>query len=107
MSSANNTEPSNSLPMEESRSFGRSSGAPLGRRKQLDNWKNSDISREPLETTAKGRTPKIRFSDSVVFHAAIQSHDVDEVQKMIDSGININIQNNDGMTGLHQVSDLL
>lgn len=46
--------------------------------------------------------PKIRFSDKTLFLAACSNNDTEECKRLLSSGIDINVVNVDGMTGLHQ-----
>ena len=51
----------------------------------------------------KPSSPKIRFSDKTLFLAACANNDIEECKRLLEStGIDINVVNVDGMTGLHQ-----
>ncbi|CAF0884380.1 unnamed protein product [Didymodactylos carnosus] len=69
------------------------------RKEQLKRWEESDTNRESY-------TPKIsqrvKFQQAYVFLAACSSSDKDEVEKLIQRGVDINTSNVDGLTALHQ-----
>jgi hypothetical protein len=50
---------------------------------------------------------KVTFPKGCVFLAACSSGDIDEVRQHLRNGVNINTTNIDGLTALHQVSNLL
>ncbi|CAF0969280.1 unnamed protein product, partial [Didymodactylos carnosus] len=69
------------------------------RKEQLKRWEESETNRESY-------TPKIsqrvKFQQAYVFLAACSSSDKDEVERLIQRGVDINTSNVDGLTALHQ-----
>lgn len=86
-------------------SLGRSQTAQHKRNAQLKIWENSETNKQPEFILPSRLNPKVKFGDSVVFLAAAQSGDVEEVERLIlEEGADVNSQNKDGLTSLHQVS---
>lgn len=71
------------------------------RQESLRKWKTSETARESTDRSNK-RT-KIKFSLGTVFLSAVSAGDVDEVKKLLGRNNDINYQNVDGLTALHQV----
>ena len=88
-------------------SLGRSQTAQHKRNAQLKIWESSDTNKQPEFIVPSRLTPKVKFGDSVVFLAAAQSGDIEEVERLVlEEGADVNSQNKDGLTSLHQVSSL-
>ena len=79
----------------------RAGNALQKRQEALKRWKGSETDREPPDRSRK--KTKIKFSSGTVFLSAISSGDVDEVKKLLAKDADINFQNVDGLTALHQV----
>lgn len=79
----------------------RASNALYKRKEQLERWKQSETAREPVFKATK-RT-KLKFDDGTVFLSAVSAGDIDEVKKLLQRGADVNYQNVDGVTALHQV----
>lgn len=79
----------------------RAGNALQKRQEALKRWKGSETDRESSNRSRK--SPKIQFSSGTVFLSAISSGDVDEVKKLLEKDADINFQNVDGLTALHQV----
>ena len=90
--------------MTEKVSFGRTDAARLGRMKQLERWNNSDMAKESGVTRKNRKSRKIKFQANVIFHSAVISGDKEEVERLLKDGYDVNCINDDGLTGLHQVS---
>lgn len=85
-------------------SVGRSEVASQKRSQQLQVWEKSETNKEPDYIVASRQTPKVKFGDNVVFLAAAQSGDSEEVERLIvEEGADVNSVNKDGLTALHQV----
>ena len=70
------------------------------RRQQRDRFLISDFNKAP----ATPRNPvRVKFRDGIMFLAACSSGDIDEVERLIKSGADVNTANVDGITALHQV----
>ena len=82
----------------------RASNAIQKRQESLRRWLNSETAQESSDRSRK-RT-KIQFSLGTVLLSAVSSGDVDEVKKFLAKGADINHQNVDGLTALHQVNYL-
>ena len=85
-------------------SFGRTDAARQGRMKQLQRWNNSEVAKESGTERKNRKSRKIKFQDNVIFHSAVISGDRDEVERLLKDGYDVNCVNDDGLTGLHQVS---
>lgn len=95
----------------------RSANALWKRAEQLKRWQDSETNREnpnPLRggvalswSALGGSRGKVKFPDECVFLAACASGDIDEVERLLEHGADINTTNVDGMTALHQVSRFL
>ncbi|XP_043943892.1 protein phosphatase 1 regulatory subunit 12A isoform X2 [Protopterus annectens] len=70
------------------------------RNEQLKRWLGSETDLEP--PIFKKKKTKVKFDDGAVFLAACSSGDIEEVQKMLARGADINYANVDGLTALHQ-----
>lgn len=89
----------------------RSANALWKRAEQLKRWQDSETNREnpnPLHggvavSWSSQHRGKVKFSDECVFLAACASGDIDEVERLLEHGADINTTNVDGMTALHQV----
>lgn len=79
----------------------RASNALFKRQEQLQRWKQSETAREPVVKTTK--RAKLKFDDGTVFLSAVSAGDIDEVKKLLQKGADVNYQNIDGVTALHQV----
>ena len=84
--------------------LGRSATAGQKRNQQLEQWEKSVTNKEPAYVSSKRKNPRVRFGESVVFLAASQSGDVEEVERLLtEEGADVNSVNKDGLTALHQV----
>lgn len=84
--------------------LGRSATAGQKRNHQLEEWEKSLTNKEPSYISSKRKRPRVRFRESVVFLAASQSGDVEEVDRLLtEEGADVNSVNKDGLTALHQV----
>ncbi|XP_064397691.1 protein phosphatase 1 regulatory subunit 12A-like isoform X3 [Halichondria panicea] len=81
---------------------GRSVSAASKRSTQMRNWDSSATNKESESIKPSRLVPKVQFGDSVVFLAAAQSGDVEEVERLLTEGADVNAINSDGLTGLHQ-----
>lgn len=79
----------------------RAGNALQKRQESLKRWKGSETDRQPVDRSKK--KSKIKFNAGTVFLSAVSSGDVDEVKKLLAKGTDINFQNVDGLTALHQV----
>ena len=83
---------------------GKSQTAFQKRNQQLQVWERSETNKEPEYIRDSRRTPRVKFDESVIFLAAVQSSDMDEVERLIqEEGADVNCLNKDGLTALHQV----
>lgn len=83
---------------------GRSQTAASKRSTQLRNWNTSVTNKESDSIKPSRLKPKVQFGDNVVFLAAAQSGDVEEVERLlVQEGADVDAVNSDGLTGLHQV----
>ena len=82
----------------------RASNALFKRQEQLQRWKQSETAREPVVKPTKRN--KLKFDDGTVFLSAVSAGDLDEVRKLLQKGSDVNYQNIDGVTALHQVGAL-
>ena len=84
--------------------LGRSATAGQKRNQQLEQWEKSATNKEPSYVASRRKNPRVRFGESVVFLAASQSGDVEEVERLLtEEGADVNSVNKDGLTALHQV----
>ncbi len=87
---------------------GQSTSAAQKRAIQLKEWETSATNKQPSTILSTRLKPTIKFADSVVFLAAAHSGDTVEVEKMVlNEGADVNSVNKDGLTGLHQVCDII
>ena len=77
----------------------RQSSAIAKRREQLRRWDESETNRESSNIKISQR---VKFQQAYVFLAACSSEDRDEIDKLIQRGVDINTSNIDGLTALHQ-----
>ncbi len=82
---------------------GRSVSAVSKRSTQMRNWDYSATNKESDAIKPSRLVPKVQFGEGVVFLAAAQSGDVEEVERLLTEGADVNAINSDGLTGLHQV----
>ena len=82
----------------------RATNALFKRQEQLQRYRASEAAREPITKPTK-RT-KLKFDDGTVFLSAVSAGDLDEVKKLLQKGSDVNYQNIDGVTALHQVGIL-
>lgn len=82
----------------------RAGNALQKRQESLKRWKGSETDRQPVDRSKK--KAKIKFNSGIVFLSAVSSGDVDEVKKLLAKGTDINFQNVDGLTALHQVCNV-
>ena len=82
----------------------RASNALQKRQESLKRWTTSETAKESADRTRK--KTKIQFSLGTVFLSAVSSGDVEEVKRLLAKGADINHQNVDGLTALHQVQYL-
>ena len=82
----------------------RSQTAASKRNAQLKNWDKSVTNKQSDIIKPSRLQPRVQFGDSVVFLAAAQSGDIEEVERLLQEGADVNAVNSDGLTGLHQVS---
>ncbi len=82
----------------------RANNALFKRHEQLQRWKQSETAREPIVKPTKRN--KLKFDDGTVFLSAVSAGDLDEVRKLLQKGSDVNYQNIDGVTALHQVGAL-
>lgn len=81
----------------------RSSSALFKRDEQLKRWEESDTNKQ---SSVPKRASSIQFSPGIVFLAACTAGDKEEVQRLLKQGADINTSNVDGLTALHQVSEI-
>ena len=87
--------------------LGRSHTALQKRTQQLKAWEKSETNKQPEYVVPSRQIPKVKFGDSVVFLAAVQGADYEEVERLIvEESADVNYINKDGLTALHQVSTL-
>ena len=77
----------------------RQSSAIAKRREQLRRWDESETNRE--SSTIK-LSQRVKFEQAYIFLAACASEDRDEIDKLLQRGVDINTSNVDGLTALHQ-----
>ncbi|VEL22586.1 unnamed protein product [Protopolystoma xenopodis] len=74
----------------------------LQRRKfQMENWGKSEANQVPGDWKV---AEKIEFPISVQFWAACSNSDMEEINRLLSLGIDINVANVDGLTSLHQIA---
>ena len=89
---------------ERLHTLGRSEAAAHQRNAQLKNWTTSETNKQPDYVVASRKSPRVKFDDSVVFLAAAQSGDLEEVERLAtEEGADVNSVSEDGLTALHQV----
>ena len=89
---------------EKFHGLGRGASAGQKRNQQLEQWERSVTNKEPSYISTKRKRPKVKFGESVIFLAASQSGDIDEVDRLLtEEKADINSVNKDGLTALHQV----
>eukprot|EP00794_Sanderia_malayensis_P012945 gene12945-14277_t len=86
--------------MSELGQTSRASNALLKRQEAIKRWMISDTNRQSLHRPSN--KVRITFERETVFLSAVSGGDADETKKLIDSGVDINCANVDGLTGLHQ-----
>ncbi len=82
---------------------GRSLTASSKRSAQLRNWDSSATNKESDAIKPSRLRANVQFGDTVVFLAAAMSGDVEDVERLVAEGADVNAINSDGLTGLHQV----
>lgn len=80
----------------------RNNSAVSKRAEQLKRWEDSETNRASNQPKDPS-TRRVKFSSGCVFLAACLSGDKDDIIKLIDSGVDIDTANVDGLTALHQV----
>ena len=76
------------------------------RNAQLQVWEKSETNKQPDYIAQKRIKPRVKFGDSVIFLAAVQSGDYEEVERLIqEEGADVSSVNKDGLTALHQVRE--
>lgn len=75
------------------------------RQEQLKRWLDSETNREPEDLRRK--QSRIKFHDGCVFLAACSAGDIQEVDRLLAKGADINTTNVDGLTALHQVGSVI
>lgn len=76
------------------------------RREQVKAWENSETNKQPSTVLPSRQVPAVKFGDTVVFFAATNSGDLEDVERLVREGANVNYVNKDGLTALHQVCDI-
>lgn len=79
----------------------RVTSALLKRKEQRQRWDKSETAMEPVYKPTKRN--KVNFDDGTVFLSAASAGDLEEVKKLLQKGSDVNYQNSDGLTALHQV----
>jgi ankyrin repeat protein len=77
----------------------RQSNAIAKRREQLRRWDESETNRESSNIKL---CQHVKFERAYIFLAACSSEDQDEIDKLLEDGVDINTSNIDGLTALHQ-----
>ena len=67
----------------------------------IERWKGSATDRQPAHRSRKNS--KVQFSPGTVLLFAVSVGDIDEVKLLLSSQADVNFQNVDGLTPLHQV----
>lgn len=84
--------------------LGRSQAAHQKRNIQLREWEKSETNKEPVFIVSRRQRPRVKFGETIVFLAAVQSGDLEEVERLIlEEAADVNTVNKDGLTALHQV----
>lgn len=77
------------------------------RQEQVKAWENSETNKQPSTILPSRRVPTVKFGENVVFFAATQSGDLEEVERLVrQEGADVNFVNKDGLTALHQVCEI-
>ncbi|XP_059469706.1 protein phosphatase 1 regulatory subunit 12C-like isoform X3 [Neocloeon triangulifer] len=79
----------------------RNNSALFKRAEQLKQWEESKTNAEST-MPKRGERRKVRFSAGCVFLAACAAGDLDEVDRLLGAGADIDTANVDGLTALHQ-----
>jgi protein phosphatase 1 regulatory subunit 16A len=62
----------------------------------------------PQPSIDKGKVSRsVKFHDHIMLLDAVSRKDYDEVKRLLESGVDPNISNEDGLTAIHQVSSLI
>ncbi|KAL5103082.1 Protein phosphatase 1 regulatory subunit 12B [Taenia crassiceps] len=69
------------------------------RRQQIESWEASEMNKEVVTPRSADR---VNFPIDVQFHAACKNSELDEVQKLLSKGVDVDVANVDGLTVLHQ-----
>uniref|UniRef100_A0A0X3NZZ0 Uncharacterized protein n=1 Tax=Schistocephalus solidus TaxID=70667 RepID=A0A0X3NZZ0_SCHSO len=80
--------------------IGRIERARENRRQQLLNWERFD--KECKIKPKKRRGKHVAFGSGTVFFEAAARDDFDEVKRLLEENVNPDVQNEDGLTALHQ-----
>lgn len=80
----------------------RATNALLRRAQSIKDWQSSDTAKEkpfrlPVQFT-------IKFDKGTVFLSAVASGDLEETERLLKEGVDIDYTNIDGLTALHQVA---
>lgn len=81
----------------------RNNSAMSKRAEQLKRWEDSDTNRAsnlPKDPNAR----KVKFSAGCVFLAACLSGDKEDILRLLETNVDIDTANVDGLTALHQVN---
>lgn len=93
--------------MEKEKFYGslgmRSQTASSRRNVQLKVWEKSETNKQSDSIKQSRLNPKVHFGNDVIFLAAAQNGDVEEVERFLKEGTDVNTVNADGLTALHQV----
>lgn len=81
----------------------RNNSAVSKRAEQLKRWEDSETNRVSNQPKDPNRR-RVKFSAGCVFLAACLSGDKEDILKLIESGVDIDTANVDGLTALHQVN---
>ena len=87
--------------MSSDNSSNRASNALLRRAESIKKWKSSDTATEKPVRLPQQFT--IKFDKGTVFLSAVASGEIEETKHLLDSGVDIDYTNVDGLTALHQV----
>eukprot|EP00794_Sanderia_malayensis_P018886 gene18886-20788_t len=72
------------------------------RNSQLQRYKSNVLNEDLFPPAKKSRTIKIKFDDSTTLIEAAARNDAEEVEKLLKEGISPDLQNQDGLSALHQ-----
>jgi len=86
--------------MVEKMSGNRASNAILKRRAAIDSWPGTETGTQPPVRHPHQFT--INFDKGTVFLSAVASGDIEETEKLLKEGVDIDYTNVDGLTALHQ-----